>query len=85
MQSDCTGGSKARGNLHSGEVAIYSYRCDSVIRPTVDQVDAMLCAVAGQAAVEGSGFMETFGREPVVDEEEGFLREGFIVCPAKQG
>lgn len=56
-----------------------------MIRPTVDQVDAMLCAVAGQAAVEGSGFMETFGREPVVDEEEGFLREGFIVCPAKQG
>lgn len=58
------------------------YRCDSVLRPTVDQIDAMLCAVAAEAAqARGACPDGTVGRQPIVDRNDEILREGFILAP----
>ncbi len=66
--------------------AVYSgiqklgYVCRSVIRPTVDQVDAMLCALAAGAFVEAGGLPAgTVGAPPVADEEGSVLRDGYII------
>lgn len=68
--------------------AVYSgiqklgYLCRSVIRPTTDQVDAMLCALAARAFVNANGLPDgTVGSAPVVDDTGTVLREGFIVSP----
>ncbi len=56
------------------------YECSGVVRPTVDQVDAMLCALAAYAVLEGSA--RIVGCPPVIDEEEHVLREGWIASPS---
>jgi hypothetical protein len=58
------------------------YVCPSVLRPTVDQVDAMLCAVAAEACrTAGPLPAGTVGEPPFVDREARVLREGWIVAP----
>lgn len=58
------------------------YTCASVARPTVDQVDAMLCAMAAESAAEaGSLPAGTVGEPPDPDYRNEVLREGFIVSP----
>jgi hypothetical protein len=54
-----------------------------VVRPTVDQCDALLCAVAARALCESGNDLPagTVGTPPVVDEEARVLRDGFIVSP----
>jgi hypothetical protein len=56
------------------------YRCRSVERPYVGQLDAMLCAVAAEACATGKA-EGTVGEAPVLDEDEAVIREGFIVSP----
>ena len=56
------------------------YVCRSVIRPTVQQVDAMLCALAAGAFVEAGGLPAgTVGAPPVADEKDSVLRDGYII------
>lgn len=62
----------------------HGYQCDSVVRPCVDHIDAMLCAIAAEAATGIDTFVK-LGREPQIDIHEPVLREGFIVCPAING
>lgn len=58
------------------------YRCPSVLRPTVDQADAMLCALAAEACLLSPSLPEgTVGEPPFVDSQGRVLREGFIVSP----
>lgn len=58
------------------------YECRSVARPSVDQLDAVLCAVAAEACLAGGGMPAgTVGLKPILDPEERVLREGFIVSP----
>jgi len=59
------------------------FRCESVIRPSVDQVDAMLCAIAAQSIGADSNASEPLGNKPYVDKEASVLREGFIVVPSR--
>ena len=56
------------------------YHCHSVIHPTVDQVDAMLCATAAETLAMEPDKAVIFGTKPQVDNEESVLREGYIVC-----
>jgi predicted nuclease with RNAse H fold len=67
--------------------AIYSriqkmgFVCRSMIRPTVDQVDAMLCAIAARDYATSPDMPAgSVGVPPVVDPTARVLREGFIVC-----
>lgn len=56
------------------------YVCRSVIRPSVDQVDAMLCALAAERVVRAGGLPSgTVGAPPVADTDARVLREGYIV------
>jgi predicted nuclease with RNAse H fold len=55
------------------------YHCNDVVRPTVDQIDAVLCAVAAQSECEDRS--ELLGEAPIWDKAESVLREGFIVLP----
>ena len=56
------------------------YVCRSVIRPTVDQVDAMVCALAAERFAGGPDLPAgTVGAPPVADEKGRVLREGYIV------
>lgn len=58
------------------------YQCPSVLRPNVDQVDAMLCAIAASAFSSSTGKPAgTVGAQPYIDEESRILREGYIVSP----
>ena len=57
------------------------YACRSVVQPTVDQVDAMLCALAAKACEGGRAAVEV-GCPPMIDEGERLFREGWIVSPA---
>lgn len=58
------------------------YRCESVRTPTVDQVDAALCALAAEFHV-GSEDPEAgaIGDPPLIDQQDGVIREGYIVSP----
>ncbi len=58
------------------------YRCASVRRPMVDQIDAMLCAVAAES-LAGEGWYPALrvGKPPVRAPEGGFLQGGYIVVP----
>ncbi|GMA61691.1 DUF429 domain-containing protein [Alicyclobacillus fastidiosus] len=58
------------------------YTCSSIIRPTVDQVDSMLCAIAAEDVVRGS--CVKVGREPFIDTEDRIIREGFIAVPGRR-
>jgi hypothetical protein len=61
------------------------YLCESVLRPAVDHVDAMLCALAAEACLHADGLPAgTVGLPPVVDRDERVLREGFIVAPGRR-
>jgi hypothetical protein len=51
--------------------------CPGVEIPSVDQCDAILCAIAAKAFIEDEA--EALGLPPLVDEAEHVLREGFIV------
>ena len=52
------------------------------MRPTVDQVDAMLCAIAAEACVAANGLPPgSVGQPPFVDEPAQVIREGYIVSP----
>jgi predicted nuclease with RNAse H fold len=56
------------------------YVCRSVIRPSVDQVDAMLCALAASAYESSNGLPNgTVGDPPVPDEASQVMREGYII------
>lgn len=55
------------------------YTCRSVNRPTVDQVDAVLCAIAAESVLHGTE--RRVGLPPVADVDGEILREGFIVVP----
>lgn len=60
-------------------------RAPGVAVPTVDQVDAALCALAALAVAReraGGAAVERLGRAPRPDPTAGFLREGYIVAPA---
>jgi len=58
------------------------YVCRSVIRPSVDQIDAMLCAIAANDYAKNNGPPAgTVGDVPVPDPDANVLREGFIVSP----
>ena len=58
------------------------YSCASVIRPTVDQVDAMVCALAAEACMQDGGLPQGIvGCPPIVDPVDRVLREGYIVSP----
>lgn len=58
------------------------YRCESVKRPTVDQLDAAICAlVAERMATSRTQLAGTVGVAPTVDEIVRVLREGFIISP----
>lgn len=58
------------------------YECVSVVRPTVDQVDAMVCALAAESCRDAAGLPEgSVGERPALDRGERVLREGFIVSP----
>lgn len=47
-----------------------------------DHVDAMLCAIAARACTESQELPSgTVGAPPYIDEEDGLIREGFIVAP----
>lgn len=61
---------------------LLGYRCESIVRPSVDQIDAMLCAIAAQALVTSGDACEALGDQPYVDEKDCVLREGFIVVPS---
>jgi len=56
--------------------------CRSVVRPSVDQVDAMICALAAREFVESTKMPAgSVGEPPVADSDAGLLREGFIISP----
>lgn len=66
-----------------GRLRALGYRCDGVIRPTPDQADAMLCALAAWACAQGGREAYiTLGEPPTADAGERVLREGYIVVPA---
>jgi len=47
-----------------------------------DHIDAMLCALAAKACTESEELPAgTVGAPPYIDEEDGLIREGFIVAP----
>jgi predicted nuclease with RNAse H fold len=55
--------------------------CRSMRRPTVDQVDAMLCAIAARDFAAATDMPAgSVGMPPVVDHAARVLREGYIVC-----
>lgn len=57
------------------------YRCRSAIRPSVDQVDAMLCAMAAEAYGRAGGLPAgTVGIPPEADDDARVLREGLIIA-----
>jgi predicted nuclease with RNAse H fold len=60
------------------------YGCPSVLTPAVDQVDAMLCAIAAQAFMAGSPCWKAMGSAPFIYPGDNVLREGFIVCPSEE-
>ncbi len=65
-----------------GLVRGLGYRCPSVTRPTVDQVDAMLCALAAAAWWNVSDPRRcTVGAPPIADVVERVIYEGYIVAP----
>ena len=58
------------------------YRCPSVDRPTVDHVDAMLCAVAAAAWWNASDPLRcAVGSPPIADVVGRVIYEGYIVAP----
>lgn len=68
-----------------GKLQGEGYHCSGVTRPTVDQVDAMVCALAAEACLETGGWRGmTVGGPPVVDEDARVLREGYIVSPKRR-
>lgn len=56
------------------------YRCHSVIRPTVDQADAMICVITAEHAFKGTA-RHIVGSMPIVDSDDRVIREGFIISP----
>lgn len=65
-----------------GRIRQAGYTCPGVARPTVDQVDAMLCALAAAALVEAGGPPPgTVGAPPVADPAARVLREGYVISP----
>ncbi len=57
--------------------------CPGVEIPSVDQCDAVLCALAARAFVAGRA--ERLGRKPVIRKRDQVLREGYIVIPSPPG
>ena len=58
------------------------YRCESVRTPSVDQVDAMLCALAAESLVTQTGLPAgTVGKRPWLDHSARVIREGYIISP----
>ena len=69
-------------NLFWPKILALGFVCDSVQRPTVDQLDSAICAVVADRFSKYSGTLPgTVGTSPIVDAEDGVLREGFIVGP----
>jgi len=60
----------------------HGFGCPGLVKPTHDQVDAMLCALAAYSfCTFGSLPPGTVGRAPFADETECVLREGLLVAP----
>ncbi|WP_411348670.1 DUF429 domain-containing protein [Paenibacillus sp. WLX2291] len=59
------------------------YTCPGVHRPSIDQLDAMLCAVVAQHLSTASNFQLTnsVGLKPIINNKDKVFHEGFIVCP----
>ncbi|WP_076348476.1 DUF429 domain-containing protein [Alicyclobacillus vulcanalis] len=55
------------------------YTCCGVLRPTVDQVDAMVCAVVAEHVLQKS--VRELGEPPIWDAKDRIFREGYIVVP----
>lgn len=64
-----------------GRLQKEGYCCPGVLRPAVDQVDAMLCALAAESCLASALPPGIVGQPPFVDEEERVIREGYIVSP----
>ena len=65
-----------------GRIQAAGYSCDGVVRPAVDHVDAMLCALAAEAHLKRGGSLEgAAGIAPALDIEDRVLREGYIIGP----
>ncbi len=80
--------SKRREPISYSEVVIDTIRAQGlepgpVVRPSVDQCDALLCAVAARALCNAENDFPagTVGTPPVADEEARVLRDGYIVSP----
>jgi len=58
------------------------YKCESIVRPTVHHIDAMLCAIAARALLADGDAWRALGEKPYVDNNGSVLREGFIVVPS---
>ncbi|HUU26398.1 MAG TPA: DUF429 domain-containing protein [archaeon] len=60
----------------------YGFNCPGLLRPSIDQVDSMLCALAAYS-FQTSGELPsgTVGRPPFADKRASVLREGLIVAP----
>ena len=58
------------------------YSCESVRTPSVDQVDAMLCAIAAESFLSQADLPAgTVGEPPWLDRPGRVIREGYIVAP----
>ena len=60
------------------------FRYSAVVTPSVDQVDAMPCAIAAQAYTVGGTCWKAMGSAPFIDLGNEVIREGFIICPTKK-
>lgn len=67
-------------NLIWDQIQAAGYSCASVLRPAVDHVDAMLCALAAEAHImRGGDLSGAVGIPPTIDHEARVIREGYIV------
>ena len=64
------------------KLIVLGYRSDSVNRPTVDQLDAAICALVAERMIASRNHLDgTVGTTPTVDQTVRVLREGYIVSP----
>lgn len=65
-----------------GRIRERGYSCPAVERAAVDHIDAMLCAIVGEACLDSEQNPPgTVGTAPFADEAGRVLREGWIVSP----
>lgn len=62
-----------------GAIKRWGYICEGVELASVDQCDAMLCALAALALSQGEGRYQRIGLPP--EEEAELIREGYVISP----